>query len=119
MKTIDGSIPISHLALLATVLFNVNKTQEIELPMDDSKEVKKVQARIMGLVSEGEAVVAVIPMAKILKYAANPYTFKMRVELEHAIISFEKQENHTTILNANGAQVSTESETIQKLLERI
>lgn len=123
MSELNGAKPamlnINPLAVLAAVIFNIGKTEEIDIKCDDSEEPKKMLTKIVGTATEEEAAVCVLPMAKIVKYAATPYTFKFRVDGNTAVISFEKADITSQILAPNGKQISTESEKITKLLQAI
>lgn len=114
-----ATININPLAVLAAVVFNIGKTDEIEIKCDDSERPKKMLVKPLATATEEEAAVCILPMEKIIKYAATPYTFKFRVEGDTAIVSFEKASITTQILAPNGKQISTESEVISKLLQQL
>lgn len=113
------TININPLAVLAAVVFNIGKVEEVPIKCDDSAEPKKMLAKVLATASEEETGVCVLPMAKIVKYAATPYTFKFRVEGDTAIISFEKADITSQILAPNGKQISRESEKVSELLKQL
>lgn len=113
------TLNINPLAVLAAVVFNIGKIEEVEIKCDDSETPKKMLSKIIATATEDEAAVCVLPMDRIVKYAATPYTFKFRVEGDTAVISFEKASITTQILAPNGKQISTESEKVIKLLQQL
>lgn len=110
---------INPFAILAAVLFHINDIEPIMLKMDDSEEEKEVQANVVAIEKEDNAVLCILPMEKILKYAQAPYDFKFDVRNGHGILFFEKQYNKTPIYSHNGQQVTSKSIAFQRLLEKL
>lgn len=113
-------IEITPYAILAAVLFNINKTEKAKVKPDDSEDEIEIDVRTVGVETEKDASVCIMPMEKIMHYATIPYDYKVRVQDGHLIVSFERRnEIKAHIYGANGKQVSTESPAIKRLLDRM
>lgn len=112
-------VEINPLALLAAVLFNAGKTEKIKVKPDDGGEEIEVDSACIGIEEEGDALVCILTVDKLMHFMQTAYDFKFRINNGMAILSFEKQEAAPTLLNANGQKIATESEVVQKLMERL
>lgn len=113
-------IEITPYAILAAVLFNVNKTEKIKVKPDDGDEEVDVEVRSIGLETEKDALVCIMPMEKLMHYATVPYDYKVRVRDGHAIVSFEKRnEVKAHIYGTNGKVLQSESPAVKRLLDRM
>ena len=113
-------VQITPVAILAAILFNLNKTETIKVPVDDSVEEVEVQAPCVGIEQTDEAIVCIIPMDKIIHFAINSYDFQFRVEQGIAVVSFEKHVfTGADLYAANGSKVAKQSEVIKELLEKL
>lgn len=117
----QGGVNISPFAILAAILFHVNESEEMTVVPDDSTESQQMSVEVVSIAKEKDAVVCVIPLKKIIKYAQIPYNFQLRSENGQAIISFEKQDSPavTTLVAPNGQPIANKSDTVLKLLEKL
>lgn len=119
-RTPQPSMQLSPFAMLAAVLFNLNKTTTIKVKPDDSQEEVDVQARIVGIQVDGDdAAICVMPLESVIHFMQFPYDVKVKVDNGHVLISFEKQSDAPTILTQDGNKIALESDKIDKLLERM
>lgn len=116
-----GGVNISPFAILAAILFNINESEDMTVTPDDSTESQQMAVEIVSIAKEKDAVVCVLPLSKIIKYAQTPYTFQLRSENGQAIISFEKQDSPvvTTLVAPDGQPIGNKSDTVVKLLEKL
>ena len=106
-------------AILAAILFNINKTELVKVKPDDASPEVEILSQCVGIEQEEDALVCVIPMEKIAKFACIPYRFQFKVDEGHAIISFEKLDNTSSLVNPAGQQIATESAAIHNLIKRL
>lgn len=110
---------INPLSILAAILFNYNKSEIIKIKPDDASPEVEVEALCLSIEQEGEAIVCAIAADKVLKYNMTPYDFKMRGDKGYFVISFEKQTPAPVLLTATGQKMQSESDVVQKLIERM
>lgn len=120
MKIEAGQQQLNPIAILAAVIENIGKTQEVEIPMDDSAETQTITAKTLGTAQEPNAMVCLVPLASIMKYNNTPYAFQIRVQDGAAVLFFEKQDTHTPLLNSLGQKITaSKSDTLERLLEKV
>lgn len=109
---------ISPFAILAGILFNINKAEKITVQPDDSSEPVEIMTRCVGLESDGDALVCILPVEKVMHFAENVYDCNVKIDAGHMLVCFEKRQNTPTIYTADGAPVRRESTKIAELIER-
>jgi hypothetical protein len=116
-----NQVQIRTEALLAAILFNVDKTEEVEIRQDDSAESRKVACHIVGIETEGDACVCVVPLEKVLHFAQTTYDFRVRIDNKAgmAVIELERRKDGGGILTATGKPVVTQSPAIRRCMERL
>lgn len=128
MKEVKQTIPrqpsveINPYAVLAAVLFNINKTELVKVKPDDASPEVEMEVRSVGVETEDDACICVIPIEKILHYMQHPHSFRLRVEDGHAILSFEKQsEIKQALFAANGQKLISQEDSpaIKRLREKL
>jgi hypothetical protein len=117
----QGQVQITPYAILAAVLFNINKPEEVEIPADDGGEPIKVMAESIAIESEGDALVCVIPIEKVLHFAQTVYDCKVRIDNANGamFVTFEQKKDGGGLVAANGQPIATQSFAINKLMERL
>lgn len=115
------TVEINPYAVLAAILFNINKTENVQVQADDSSEPIEMEVRSVGVEAEGDACVCIIPIEKVLHYMQVPHSFRLKIEDGHAIISFEKQsEIKQALYAANGQKLISQEDSpaIKNLIAR-
>lgn len=112
-------IQITPYAILAAILFNLDKTETVKVKADDQAEDIEVLSNCVGLAVQDDALVCMLRMDKIMHFATSTYNFQFKIEDGHAVISFEKATPAPTLLAANGAPIAQESPLIKELTERL
>ena len=115
----EQQIQITPYAILAAILFNLDKTETVKVKPDDQQDEIEVLSDCVGLVVQDEALVCMIRMDKIMHFATSTYNFQFKVEDGHAIISFDKASPAPTLVAANGQAIIHESPLIKELTERL
>lgn len=106
-------------AVLSAILFYLGTTEKIKVKPDDASPEIEIEVTPVGIMKEDEALVCVIPVEKVFKYASIPYEFKVIAKDGHLIIAIEKQYNKTALYTANGQRAVTSSPTIDRLLTKL
>lgn len=107
-------------AILAAILFNINKTETIKVQPDDASPPVDMLTQCVGIEQEGDALVCVIPMEKVAKFACIPYKVSTKVDNGHLLICFEKVEPNTVnLLTSTGSPINVESAAIHNLIRKL
>lgn len=106
-------------AILAAILFNINKRELIKIKPDDTSPEVEMLTQCVGIEQEEDALVCIIPIEKVAKFACIPYKVATKVESGHLILSFEKIEATSGIVTLTGQPVNVESAVIHNLIRKL
>lgn len=105
--------------VLCGILFNLNKREKVKIKPDDASPEIEIEVTPVGVLSEDDALVCVIPYEKVLKYSQVPYDIKIQAQDGHLILSIEKQHNKSSLFTAHGEKIVNDSPVIQRLLSKL
>ena len=103
-------------AILAAILFNINKSEKIKVKPDDAADEIELETTPVAIAREGDSVVCVFPMERVVKYATQPHDIKIMFQDGHVIVAVEPHVNRPTLYTANG---QPKHELSPKICERI
>lgn len=106
-------------ALLAAILFNINKAELVKIKPDDASPEVEVLSQCVGIEQEEDALVCVIPLEKVAKYATIPYTFQVKPDSGHLVIMIEKARPLSGLVTSTGQKIGTESAVIHNLIRKL
>lgn len=117
MQHPPGAIRIE--AILAAILFNINEHEVIKVKPDDASPEVDMVTSCVGIEKDGEALVCVIPVEKVAKFACLPYKVSTKIDNGHLLICFEKMEQTSGIVTSTGQPVNVESAVIHNLIRKL
>lgn len=118
----SAPVQITPYAILAAILFNLDKTEQAKVKADDSGEDVTIDAPVVSVECEGDALVCAIPTDKVAHFAETVYDCKIMSKSGHMLISFERRKDGggIALVAANGKPIAPQnSAAINKLLERM
>ncbi len=112
-------LQITPHAILAAVLFYGRKQETLKVVPDDSTQEVEVVTDCVNIESDGDALVALIGMDKILEFATQVYDFRAQIDGPVMLISFEKRAETSGLVSAGGQAIVPQSSKIQELIGRL
>lgn len=121
MQNQKTNVPqINPFAILAAVIFNLDKSERVKIKADDSAEEIEIDLKIVGAAQEEDAALVCIPIEKVAQFQKTPHDVTMHLENGHLIVMFKKAGFASALLNMDGKKIAPQNDqTMNRLMEKL
>lgn len=114
------NIQLNPLAIIAGLLFNFGEVDKVMVKPDDQDEKIEVNLAAVSIEKEGDSLMAIIPLERVMQFNTTPYNFNMKIDNGLLTLTLDKAETTLSLLTANGTPQNPQpSANLRKLMERM